>query len=142
MYKVESIQTFDQIKLLVDSRRMEIVRLLMAAPATLSQRARVMRQSPAWIRHHIKLLEAAHLVEIAEVRRLGTVTEKYYRTQAGAFLLQEVILPKGKIDCKVEVLRIQPAQNEIASKLSPPVFSAVDEIVGLVGNLLATLIAS
>jgi len=96
MQKVESIQTFDQIKLLADSRRMEILRILMASQATLTHLARTLDRSPAWIRHHIKLLESANLVEIAEIRKAGTVTEKYYRARAGAFFLQELILPKGK----------------------------------------------
>jgi hydrogenase 3 maturation protease len=47
-----------------------------------------------------------------------------------------------EFDCKVEVLVIQPAQYEIASKLSPAVLSTVDEVVGLVRNILATLLAS
>jgi putative molybdopterin biosynthesis protein len=96
MQKVEAIHTFDQIKLLADSRRMAILRLLMASPSTLTQLAHILGQSPAWIRHHIKLLESANLVEIAEIRTTGTVTEKYYRAKAGALLLQELILPKGK----------------------------------------------
>ena len=50
MQKVELLRTFDQIKLLADSRRMEIVRLLMASPATLTHLARTLGQSPAWIR--------------------------------------------------------------------------------------------
>jgi putative molybdopterin biosynthesis protein len=54
-----------------------------------------MSQSPAWIRHHIKMLESANLVELAEVRITGTVTEKFYRARAGALLLQELVLPKS-----------------------------------------------
>jgi molybdate-binding protein/DNA-binding HxlR family transcriptional regulator len=96
MQNVESIQTFDQIKLLADSRRMKILRLLMAAPATLTQLARALGQSAAWIRHHIKLLESANLVEIAEIRTTNSVTEKYYRARAGALFLRELILPMGK----------------------------------------------
>ena len=96
MPRVETIQTFDQIKLLADERRLEILQLLMTAPATLTQLARRLGQSPAWIRHHIKALESASLVELAEVRTTGTVTEKFYRARAGAFLLQELVLPKSK----------------------------------------------
>ncbi|HEX6035909.1 MAG TPA: substrate-binding domain-containing protein [Anaerolineales bacterium] len=96
MRNVEPIQTFSQLKLLADSRRMEILRLLMASPATLTQLARRLGQSPAWIRHHMKALESADLVELAEVRTTGTVTEKFYRARAGAFLLQELVLPKSK----------------------------------------------
>jgi putative molybdopterin biosynthesis protein len=96
MQKVEPVRTFDQIKLLADSRRMEILRLLMASPATLTQLAKVLKQSPAWVRHHILALESGNLIEISETRRTGKVTEKFYRARGGAFLLQEIVLPKGK----------------------------------------------
>src|SRR5512140_2439905 len=94
MHKVQPIQSFDQIKLLADARRMEILRLLMAAPATLTQLAGTLKRSPAWVRHHILALESAELVEAGEVRKTGKVTEKFYRARAGALLLQEIILPK------------------------------------------------
>ncbi len=96
MQKVEPIQSFDRIKLLADSRRMDILRLLMASPATLTHLARTLKQSPAWIRHHILALESANLIEVAEIRKTGKVTEKFYRAKAGGLLLQEIILPKGK----------------------------------------------
>jgi molybdate-binding protein len=96
MKKVETVRTFDRIKLLADARRLEILRLLMAAPATLTHLARSLRQSPAWVRHHLLALESADLVEVSEVRKTGKVTEKYYRARADALLLQEIILPKTR----------------------------------------------
>src|SRR5512141_2704329 len=96
MKKVDSVHSFGMIKLLADSRRMDILRLLMAYPATLTQLARTMKQSPAWIRHHILALESANLVEVGEIRKTGKVTEKYYRAKADALFLQEIILPKTK----------------------------------------------
>ena len=96
MRKVASIHSFDKLKLLADSRRMDILRLLMAAPATLTHLARTLKRSPAWIRHHILSLESANLVEVSEIRKTGKVTEKYYRAKADAFLIQEIILPKTK----------------------------------------------
>lgn len=96
MKTVTPINSFDKIKLLADSRRMDILRLLMAAPATLTLLARTLKQSPAWVRHHILALESAGLIEISEVRRTGKVIEKFYRAKADALLLQEVILPKSK----------------------------------------------
>jgi len=96
MKKVQAIHSFGMIKLLADSRRMDILRLLMASPATLTHLARTMKRSPAWIRHHILALESANLVEVSEIRTTGKVTEKFYRAQADALLLQEVILPKTK----------------------------------------------
>ena len=96
MRKVESIDSFDKLKLLADSRRLEILRLLMASPATLTKLAQTLKQSPAWIRHHILSLESAKLVEVSEIRKTGKVTEKYYRAKADALLLQEIVLPKTK----------------------------------------------
>ncbi len=96
MDSIRTLSAFDQIKLLSDSRRMMILRLLMAEPATLTHLARTLKRSPAWIRHHILALQSANLVELAEIRTTGTVTEKYYRAKASAFLLRELILPKGK----------------------------------------------
>ena len=75
---------------------MAILRLLMASPATLTQLAQTLKQTPAWIRHHLKALESADLIELAEIRTTGTVTEKFYRARAGAYLLQELVLPKSK----------------------------------------------
>src|SRR5262245_12869423 len=96
MRRMSSVDSFDTIKLLADSRRMDILRLLMASPATLTHLARTMKQSPAWVRHHILALQSADLVEVHEIRKTGKVTEKYYRAKADALLLQEIILPKAR----------------------------------------------
>jgi putative molybdopterin biosynthesis protein len=96
MQKVQPVRSFDKIKQLADPRRMDILRLLMASPATLTHLARTLKQSPAWVRHHILTLLSADLVEVAEIRKTGKVTEKYYRAKAGAFLLQEIVLPKSR----------------------------------------------
>src|SRR5512138_1993237 len=96
MKKVEPVRSFGMIKLLADPRRMDILRLLMASPATLTNLARTLKQSPAWIRHHILALQSANLVEVSEIRKTGKVTEKFYRAKADALLLQEIVLPKTK----------------------------------------------
>ncbi|MFO7585510.1 MAG: substrate-binding domain-containing protein [Anaerolineales bacterium] len=95
MKTITPLTSFEQLKLLADSRRMEIVRLLMAESATLSQLGRALGKHPAWVQHHIKALEAGGLVEIGEVRVTDGITEKYYRAKAGGFLVQEMILPQG-----------------------------------------------
>jgi putative molybdopterin biosynthesis protein len=96
MQNIQPVDAFEQIKLLADVHRMAILRRLMASPATLTQLARSLHQSPAWVRHHMLKLQAAGLVEMIEIRRTGKVTEKYYQSKAGAFLLQQLILPKTK----------------------------------------------
>jgi putative molybdopterin biosynthesis protein len=53
-------------------------------------------EHPAWIRHHLKQLEAAGLVELVETRIQSGVVEKFYRACAGGYLVQELILPNNK----------------------------------------------
>jgi putative molybdopterin biosynthesis protein len=122
MDKVEVLRAFDQIKLLSDSRRLQILRLLMASSASLTQLARTLGQSPAWVRHHILALETANLIELAEVRRTGKVTEKFYRARAGAFLLQELILGEGDKPAVVfsgsHDLALEKVSDQIADHLT------------------------
>lgn len=137
MKTVSPINSFDKIKLLADSRRMDILRLLMAAPATLTMLARTLKQSPAWVRHHILALETAGLIEISETRRTGKVTEKFYRAKGDAFLLQELILPKSKYPLVIfsgsHDLALEGAASHLAKHvnlLSMPVGS-LDGLVNL-----------
>lgn len=94
MKKVAQLSSFDQIKILADANRLNLLRLLMTAPATLTQLGKMVGEGPSWVRHHIKILEAGGLIEIAEIRTANLITEKFYRAKAGAFLIQELILPK------------------------------------------------
>jgi putative molybdopterin biosynthesis protein len=118
MKTVQPIQSFEKIKLLADSRRMEILRLLMASPATLTHLARTLKQSPAWVRHHILTLESADLIEVSEIRRTGKVTEKFYHAKDGALLFQEIILPKSKKPAILFSGSHDLALEEIAEHLS------------------------
>jgi molybdate-binding protein len=137
MAGIELLRSPNKIKLLADSRRLEILRLLMVQPATLTQLAHTLKHSPAWVRHHIKTLESSDLIEMVETRTTGRVTEKYYRTKAGAFLLQEMILPRTRIptivfsgshDLAVEAMAKRLAKYVIV--LSLPVGS-LDGLVNL-----------
>lgn len=94
MEHIEILESLDAVRPLADSRRLMLLRLLMDAPATLTQLARAVQQSPAWVRHHIKVLESAGLVELMEIRKKGRVTEKYYRARANAFVARDLILPR------------------------------------------------
>lgn len=94
--RIEVLNSFRRIKVLADARRLEILRTLMACPATLTQLSRVMRKSPAWVRHHLLILEAANFVEMCEIRQSGRLREKFYRARADALFLREVVLPKTR----------------------------------------------
>ncbi|HEY3310827.1 MAG TPA: substrate-binding domain-containing protein [Anaerolineales bacterium] len=118
MEQIEPLHAFEQLKLLSDSRRMHILRLLMAGPATLTQLGSVLRESPAWVRHHVKVLEAAKLIEISEVKVTAGITEKYYKARASALLLQELILPESQKPVIIFSGSHDTAIEHIANQLS------------------------
>jgi putative molybdopterin biosynthesis protein len=110
---IEHLDAFEKIKILAAPNRLDLLRRLMAGPATLTQLGEATGRSPAWVRHHVKILEAAGLVELSEVRSHGIVVEKYYRAAADAYLLQQIILPatrqpvviySGSHDLAIDVL--------------------------------------
>jgi putative molybdopterin biosynthesis protein len=118
MDKIEPLHAFEQLKQLADSRRMNILRLLMAEPATLTQLGATVGESPAWVRHHVKILESAGLIEISELRVTAGVTEKFYKAKASALLLQELILPQSKKPVIIFSGSHDTAIEHIASQLS------------------------
>lgn len=119
MKPIEPLHSFEQIKLLADARRMAILRLLMDHPGTLTQLAKTLRHSPAWVRHHLLALQRAGLVELSEVRTTGTITEKLYSARSGAFMLQQMILPKGRQRFAIFAGSHDLALEAIAAHLSP-----------------------
>ena len=66
MATIHTLSSFEQLKLLTDPRRREILQILMSGPATLTMIGKVIGEHPAWVRHHLKQLEAADLVELVE----------------------------------------------------------------------------
>ena len=77
----------DMLRAIADEHRMQILRLTIAGPQTLTSLGAAMGQHPAWVRHHVKVLEAAGLVALVEERKTRNYTEKFYRATAVAFTL-------------------------------------------------------
>jgi len=103
----------------------------MDTPATLTQLGQKLGQSPARVRHHVQKLVDADLVEQSEIRVRGTVTEKFYRAKAGAFILQKMILPEGERPALLFAGSHDLVIEDIANKLSP----YLDIILYPVGSL-------
>lgn len=119
MDKVDTLHAFEQLKILADAHRLGILRRLMAEPATLTQLGQTLKESPAWVRHHLKILETAGLVEIAEIRVTARITEKYYKARASALLLQELILPHSQKPVIIFSGSHDSAIEHIAGQLAP-----------------------
>jgi putative molybdopterin biosynthesis protein len=142
MLPIKSLQSFNQLKLLADPRRLSILRQLMSGPASLTMLGKSLGEHPAWVRHHLKQLEAAGLVELVETRMQSGVVEKFYRARASGFLVQELILAEnparptivfsGSHDLAVELLANQLSNH--FDVLTLPVGS-LDGLVALRQNL-------
>ena len=142
MFPIQPLRSFEQLKLLADPRRLAILRQLMSAPASLTDLGKALGRHPAWVRHHLKQLEAAGLVELVETRVQSGVVEKFYRARAGGFLVQELILAdnparpaivfSGSHDLAVELLAHQLSKH--LDILTLPVGS-LDGLVTLRQNL-------
>jgi putative molybdopterin biosynthesis protein len=142
MNSIRPLQSFAQLKLLSDPRRLAILRQLMSAPASLTVLGKALGEHPAWIRHHLKQLEAAGLVELVETRIQSGVVEKFYRARASGFLINELILPEGSAlpmivfsgshDLAVELLVDQ--LSNFVSILTLPIGS-LDGLIALRQNL-------
>jgi putative molybdopterin biosynthesis protein len=93
MQVLGTIDGHEQLAALSDGHRLAILRRLMCGPSTLSRLGRLFDKHPAWVRHHLKRLEAVGLVEPAGERTTGNYTEKFYRACAGAFSVHMLIAP-------------------------------------------------
>jgi putative molybdopterin biosynthesis protein len=96
MGSIRQLQSFAQLKLLADPRRRAILQELMLGPASLTMLGKTIGEHPAWIRHHLKQLEMAGLVELVETKVQSGIVEKFYRARAAGYLVQELILPQGR----------------------------------------------
>jgi len=94
MDKIETIDRIKHFKVLGDARRVEILRILMAEPATLSQLGERLEMHPAKVRYHLKQLEEAGLVHLTETRQVRGFVEKYYQASARAYRVSRTILPR------------------------------------------------
>ena len=95
MPELTHLRSFEHLKLIADPRRLAILQHLMVQPATLTQLGQALGEHPAWIRHHLRRLEQAGLVELVETRRVHGAEERYFRACAGGYLLQDLILPQA-----------------------------------------------
>ena len=77
----------DQMKLLLEPTRMQIIDLLSERAATTSQLADVMGRPKGTIGHHCKALEAAGLIHVVRTARVRAIEERYYGRTARLFLL-------------------------------------------------------
>ena len=90
---IQRFQSETILKILGDSTRAAILRMLMAKPATLTQIGEVLEKHPAQIRHHIKQMEKLGVIELESVVKVLNYQEKYYAATAEAFFINLSFFP-------------------------------------------------
>ena len=139
---VSAIQQIDrerQLAAVADPRRLGILRILMARPATISQIGERLGKHPAWVRHHVLTLLDAGLVALPEERQVRNYTEKYYSATSGAFESHVLIAPAsdhtsavvalGSHDLALEMLAADANRNHVG--LSSVPVGSLDGLVAL-----------
>jgi putative molybdopterin biosynthesis protein len=141
MKQADTLQSLETIKVLGDNRRVEILRLLMAEPATLSQLGRALDMHAAKIRYHLKQLEAVGLIEFVSSREVRGFVEKYYQATARAYFVNYAVLPPqseqgtvfalGSHDLALELLADHLGQDVSTPNLIALPVGSLDGLIAL-----------
>ncbi|NMB53907.1 MAG: helix-turn-helix domain-containing protein [Leptolinea sp.] len=119
MQIIQHVKSDSAIKLLGDPTRLEILRILIAREASLSQIGSTINIHPARVRHHIKLLEKEGLVELVSVQMEKNYLVKYYRATANMFVVNMAVLSEPPEDDHLVVLASDdPALNFLVARLN------------------------
>lgn len=138
MHNLVDISRLDAIRALADPHRFAILRILLAQPLTITQLGARLGKHPAWVRHHVKALEAAKLVKLTEVRTTRNFTEKYYAGTSAAFSISLIVRPEPgpdapliamvSHDMAVEALADDPDDRH---PLATMVTGSLDSLIGV-----------
>lgn len=128
-------------KTLGHPERYTLLRRLMTTKATLSQLGEYFQKTPAHIRHHLKILEQAGLVEFVEARAVQGGPEKYYRATQRALFIHRAVLPEvpqdqagitiSSMDSGVNLLAETLSRKKKVIFLNPIPLSSLDGLIAL-----------
>ncbi|MAT97613.1 MAG: hypothetical protein CL608_10760 [Anaerolineaceae bacterium] len=86
------IEDLDALKVIADPLRTQIIEILTHQSATVKQAADKLGLAPSKLYYHVNMLENAGFIVVVETRMVANMQEKYYRTVAHAFELDESLL--------------------------------------------------
>jgi len=138
---LQDIARPDQLAALSDEHRLALLRRLMCGPSTISRLGRDFGRHAAWVRHHLKRLEAVGLVEFAGQVTTRNYTEKFYRAAAGAFAVHMLIAPDagdrsvivalGSDDFALQLLTEELNEGQGAFEVAASSVGSLDGLIAL-----------
>ena len=121
------ISSPDQLQALGEPTRWRILGRLLDGPASIQELARALKVAKGTIGHHVRVLDAAGLIRLAETNRVRGVTEKRYARVAKQFRLPEgeAALASGHPDLGTMPLRQAIAEARQPTDADDPSMSLV-----------------
>jgi DNA-binding transcriptional ArsR family regulator len=104
----------EQLHALGDPTRWAILGRLLDGPASIQELARALGAAKGTIGHHVRALDAAGLIRLAETHRVRGVTEKRYARVARQFRLPESDQVQMEIGARDPALRNLPLRQALA----------------------------
>jgi DNA-binding transcriptional ArsR family regulator len=102
----------DQLHALADPTRWRILGRLLDGPASIQELARTLGTAKGTVGHHVRVLDAAGLIRLAETQRVRGVTEKRYGRVAKQFRLPESDDPMSAEHPDLDTLPLRSALAE------------------------------
>lgn len=87
MREIIIIKDAEVAKLLADETRCQIINLLKIKEMSTNQLAKILDKPASSIDHHLKVLKAAGLIELAYERRRGNIIERFYKASARHYIV-------------------------------------------------------
>lgn len=105
---MKKIDNLEIAKLLLDVRRRSILDIAREKPVTVAQIAEELNEKPSRLYYHVKMLEDAALLELAETRQHGNLIEKFYKTaeRQSSFNLDPGLLLHHSDEVMVEIMKV------------------------------------
>ena len=113
-----TIRGRDQLHAIGDPTRWRILGRLLAGPASVQELARALGAAKGTIGHHVRVLEDAGLIRVAETKRVRGVVEKRYLRVARQFRLPDT--DADGADTDLGTLPIRAALAEARPSRSKP----------------------
>lgn len=109
----------DQLQALGDPTRWRILGRLLEGPASIQELARALGLAKGTIGHHVRVLDAAGLIRLAETHRVRGVTEKRYARVARQFRLPEGEAEQLEVGARDPRLQQLPLRQALAEARPP-----------------------
>jgi predicted ArsR family transcriptional regulator len=85
MKETYTLKTLEQIKIMAQPLRMQLLEAFSHEPMTTKQVAQLLKEHPTKLYHHVEALERVGIIKLVRTQRKRGTTEKYYQAVARHF---------------------------------------------------------